>query len=111
MPMARRALLDQVAEAGGPALNGVPSPKAREVPRSVIGLQGEPESVADVQNHSVPGPAGGDGAPVWVQKHFRSDRGLDSDVASIGIRTDVLFVPHRIRPTPGMATSAVHRTG
>lgn len=31
---------------------------------------------------------------VGVQKHIRSDLESDSDVASIEVRTDVLFVPH-----------------
>ncbi len=35
-----------------------------------------------------------------VQKHIRPDLGTDSEVASTEIRTDVLFVHHRIGPRP-----------
>jgi len=53
-----KAVLDQMASAGMPPLNALPVVAAREAALALSAMTGDPEPVADVQNRSIPGPAG-----------------------------------------------------
>ncbi len=54
-----RAVLDQITAAGGPAINEMSVEEARRAFAEMAAMQGEPEPVARVEDHTVPGPAGG----------------------------------------------------
>ena len=53
-----KAVLDQFASMGGPQLHEMSVAQARELILGMVALAGEPESVARIENRTVPGPAG-----------------------------------------------------
>jgi len=53
-----KAVLDQFASMGGPQLHEMSVAQARELILGMVALGGEPESIARVENRTVPGPAG-----------------------------------------------------
>ena len=53
-----KAVLDQFASMGGPQLHEMSVAQARELILGMVALAGEPESVARVENRTVPGSAG-----------------------------------------------------
>jgi len=53
-----KAVLDQFASMGGPQLHEMSLAQARELILGMVALAGEPESIARVENRTVPGPAG-----------------------------------------------------
>jgi acetyl esterase len=53
-----RAILDQMAAIGGPPLHELPVSEARQSFAALAAMQGEPEAVAKVEDHTVPGAAG-----------------------------------------------------
>ena len=53
-----RALLDQMEEAGMPAINDLSPPEARELAAAFIELAGPGQDVASVEDRSIPGPHG-----------------------------------------------------
>ena len=60
MPLdpAAAGLLEQMAAAGLPALNELSPPEAREAAAGFVELAGPGEEVANVENRTIPGPAG-----------------------------------------------------
>ncbi len=52
---ALKTILDQLEQAGGPALNEVSPAEARELMKTLAMLEGEPEAVARVENSTVAG--------------------------------------------------------
>ena len=52
------AILKGMEEAGGPAISEMTPEVAREAFEGLLPLQGEPETVASVEEREVPGPAG-----------------------------------------------------
>lgn len=61
-------LLEQMAAAGGPALNELDPPAAREMAGGFLPLAGEPEEVAESRDITIPGPGGGIPATVTTPK-------------------------------------------
>ncbi|TMB54300.1 MAG: alpha/beta hydrolase [Deltaproteobacteria bacterium] len=53
-----KAVLDQFASMGGPQFHEMSVAQARELILGMVALAGEPESVARIENRTVPGPAG-----------------------------------------------------
>ena len=53
-----KAVLDQFASMGGPQLHEMSVAQARELILGMVALAGEPESIARIENRTVPGPAG-----------------------------------------------------
>src|SRR2546430_8717550 len=53
-----KAVLDQFASMGGPQLHEMSVAQARELILGMVALAGEPESIARVENRTVPGSAG-----------------------------------------------------
>ena len=53
-----KAVLDQFASMGGPPLHEMSVAQARELILGMVALAGEPESIARIENRTVPGPAG-----------------------------------------------------
>ena len=53
-----KAVLDQFASMGGQQLHEMSVAQARELILGMVALGGEPESIARVENRTVPGPAG-----------------------------------------------------
>jgi len=53
-----KAVLDQFASMGGPQLHEMSVAQARELILGMVALGGEPESIARVENRTVPGSAG-----------------------------------------------------
>ncbi len=53
-----KAVLDQFASMGGPQLHEMSVAQARELILGMVALGGEPESIARIENRTVPGPAG-----------------------------------------------------
>ena len=53
-----KAILDQFASMGGPQLHEMSVAQARELILGMVALAGEPESIARIENRTVPGPAG-----------------------------------------------------
>ena len=53
-----KAVLDQFASMGGQQLHEMSVAQARELILGMVALAGEPESVARIENRTVPGPAG-----------------------------------------------------
>ena len=53
-----KAVLDQFASMGGPQFHEMSVAQARELILGMVALAGEPESVARVENRTVPGSAG-----------------------------------------------------
>lgn len=53
-----QALLDQLKALGGPALNELSAPDARIAAQALGTLSGPPETVAKVENRTIPGPGG-----------------------------------------------------
>ena len=53
-----KAVLDQFASMGGPPLHEMSVAQARELILGMVALAGEPESIAQMENRTVPGPAG-----------------------------------------------------
>jgi len=53
-----KAFLDQLNALGGPPLNSLSPPEAREAAKMLGSFSGTPEEVAKVQNRTIPGPAG-----------------------------------------------------
>src|SRR5207302_3730804 len=53
-----KAVLDQFASMGGPQLHEMSLAQARELILGMVALAGEPESIARVENRTIPGPAG-----------------------------------------------------
>ena len=53
-----KAVLDQFASMGGQQLHEMSVAQARELILGMVALAGEPESIARVENRTVPGPAG-----------------------------------------------------
>ena len=60
-----KALLDMLASAGAPPIEQLPLAEARAVRSEMIESGGPEESVAEVQNRSVPGPGGPIGVRVY----------------------------------------------
>jgi acetyl esterase len=63
-----RAILDQMAEAGGSPINELSVGEARQNSAAMTAMQGPPEPVAGVEDRNLPGP-GGD-LPVRIYKPF-----------------------------------------
>jgi len=53
-----KAVLDQFASMGGQQLHEMSVAQARELILGMVALAGEPESIAQMENRTVPGPAG-----------------------------------------------------
>jgi len=53
-----KAVLDQFASMGGQQLHEMSVAQARELILGMVALAGEPESIARIENRTVPGPAG-----------------------------------------------------
>lgn len=53
-----KAFLDQLTALGGPPLNSLSPPEAREAAKMLGTFSGTPEDVASVQNRTIPGAAG-----------------------------------------------------
>jgi len=61
-------LLEQMAAAGGPAINELDPPAARELAQGFVPLAGEPEEVDESKDIIIPGPGGGIPATVTTPK-------------------------------------------
>lgn len=61
-------LLEQMAAAGGPAINELDPPAAREMAGGFLPLAGEPEEVAESRDINIPGPGGDIPATVTTPK-------------------------------------------
>src|ERR1700733_4032738 len=53
-----KSFLDMIAGFGGPPLEQLPLTEARKVPLGMIEFGGPEESMAEVQNRTIPGPRG-----------------------------------------------------
>ena len=61
-----RAVLDQMAEAGGPPINELSVSEARQGSAALAAMQGLPEPVGSVEDRKLPGPDGGIPVRIYV---------------------------------------------
>ena len=126
-----RAVLDQMAEAGGPPINELSVKEARQASAALAAMQGLPEPVGSVEDRTLLGPGGG--FPVrlyvpfgkgpfpvliyfhgggWVIGDIESSDGLcrtlTNAVGCIVVSVDYRLAPEH--PFPAAADDAYHAT-